>query len=112
MFEGEYLNGQRHGKGVDYFDSKKIFEGDYYNVERYDRENYYDVRRIFEGEYLNGKKWNGKIHTPIISEIKNGKGYIKEVYKYDDYFIFEGNYLYGQRKGKNTEKAPKHKIIS
>ena len=37
-FEGEYLNGQRHGKGKEY---------------------YYDDILTFEGEYLNGKR-NGK----------------------------------------------------
>ena len=35
MFEGEYLNGKRHGKGKKYDDQGKI---------------------IFEGEYLNGKR--------------------------------------------------------
>ena len=37
-FEGEYLNGQRNGKGKEYDSRGKL---------------------IFEGEYLNGKK-NGK----------------------------------------------------
>ena len=35
IFEGEYLNGERNGKGKEYN---------------------YDGRLIFEGEYLNGKK--------------------------------------------------------
>ena len=39
IFEGEYLNGKRNGKGKEY---------DYYG------------NLIFEGEYLNGKRWNGK----------------------------------------------------
>ena len=39
LFEGEYLNGQKNGKGKEYN---------------------YDGELIFEGEYLNGKKWNGK----------------------------------------------------
>ena len=36
-FEGEYLNGERNGKGKEYYYGKLIYEG----------------------EYLNGK-WNGK----------------------------------------------------
>ena len=28
-FEGEYLNGQRNGKGKEYNDGKLIFEGEY-----------------------------------------------------------------------------------
>ena len=37
-FEGEYLNGERNGKGKEYDTNGKL---------------------IFEGEFLNGKKWNG-----------------------------------------------------
>ena len=39
MYDGEYLNGIRNGKGKEYY-----FNG---NLE-------------FIGEYLNGQKWNGK----------------------------------------------------
>ena len=39
IFEGEYLNGERNGKGKEY---------------------YLNGRVIFEGEYLNEKRWNGK----------------------------------------------------
>ena len=38
VFEGEYLNGERNGKGKEY---------DYFR------------KLKFEGEYLNGKRWNG-----------------------------------------------------
>ena len=39
-FEGEYLNGERNGKGIEYYENGKL---------------------KFEGEYLNGKKrWNRK----------------------------------------------------
>ena len=41
MFEGEYLNGERNGKGKEYISSL------------------YNVYLKFEGEYLNGKR-NGK----------------------------------------------------
>ena len=44
-FEGEYLNGVRHGKGK-YYD--------------------YNGKLEFEGEYLNGKRWNGKKKIMII----------------------------------------------
>ena len=39
-FEGEYLNGERNGKGKEYFLG----------------------RLIFEGEYINGNRWNGKVY--------------------------------------------------
>ena len=61
IFEGEYLNGKRNGKGKEY-DLGAL---------------------IFEGEYKNGLKWNGKgynNHNNIVYELKNGKGYIIDYY--------------------------------
>ena len=81
IFEGEYLNGLRNGKGKEYCYVKSI---------------------EFEGEYFNDKKWNYKTYDKeknIIYEIKNGKGYFKE----NDYYeglLYEGEYLYGERNGK------------
>ena len=40
IFDGEYLNGEKIGKGKEY-----NYSGNF----------------IFEGEYLNGKRWNGKV---------------------------------------------------
>ena len=60
IFEGEYLNGKRNGKGKEYVNEDKL---------------------VFEGEYLDGKKWNGKqydIESNDIYEIKDGNGFIKE----------------------------------
>ena len=61
FFEGEHLNGERNGKGKEYFGRQE--------------------RLIFEGEYLNGIKWNGKGNSPFIDinyEIIDGKKYIQE----------------------------------
>ena len=58
IFEGEYLNGDRNGKGKEYYDNGKL---------------------KFEGEYLNGKIWNGKgynIKGILEFEIK-----MKRIYK-------------------------------
>ena len=85
IYEGEYLNGKRHGKGKEY--------------------NFYK-RLTFEGEYLYDLKWNGKGYDKsknIIYELKNGKGFVKE-YNYDhDNLEFEGEYLFGKRNGKGKE---------
>jgi len=52
-FEGEYLKGERNGKGKEYN---------------------YNGELIFEGEYLNGKKWNGKAKEfEFEGEYLNGK---------------------------------------
>ena len=68
------------------------------------KEYYNNGTLKFEGEYLNGKEWNVKGYK--MSEIKNGKGLIKE---YEDYgrcvfgLKFEGEYLNGERNGKGRE---------
>ena len=103
IFEGEYLNGEKNGKGVEYFP---------YSSSK------------FEGEYINGIKWNGKGYDftgNIIYEIKDGKeikikesnsfvvrnnmiekkyGKNKEFYSYSEKIKFEGEYLYYKKKGK------------
>ena len=63
IFEGEYLNGKRNGKGREYNDyGRLIFEGEYLNDERNGKGTSYDIdsygyygysKIIFKGEYLN-----------------------------------------------------------
>ena len=58
-FEGEYLNGEKNGKGKEYI-------------------SYGDV--LFEGEHYKGKKWTGKGYWGYNDngfEIKEGKGLVK-----------------------------------
>ena len=77
-FEGEYLNGQRHGKGKEYhYDDILTFEREYLNGKRNGKGKEYNLinKLQFEGEYLNGKK--------------NGKG--KEFL--NDNLIFDGVYI-------------------
>ena len=68
IFEGEYLNRKRNGKGKQYnFDGVLIFEGEYLNGKRNEKgkEYYCDDKLLFKGEYLNGKgkeyNFNGKL---------------------------------------------------
>ena len=87
-YEGEYLNGEKHGKGKEYNRyGEIIFEGEYLNGKRW---NGKVKDEDFEGEYLNGKKWNGKV---------------KE-------YNFEGNYLNGKKQGKIVNKKIKYKTQS
>ena len=54
LFEGNFLNGKKNGKGKEF------------NVEE---------KLIFEGEYLNGIKWNGEFYGfeyCLVCEIKEG----------------------------------------
>ena len=76
IYEGEYLNGKKNGKGQEYYSNGKI---------------------KFEGEYLNGKKITGKLYdtdgTEILS-LKDGKG--KELYN-NGILQFQGEYFDGRR---------------
>ena len=108
IYEGEYLNGKRNGKGKEFHENGRLkFSGTYLNWERNGKgiEYNYDGTIRYEGEFLYGKLWNCKINDKIndnISyEIKNGKGFIKEYYR--NQLIFEGEYLNGQRNGKGKE---------
>ena len=58
IYKGDYLNGEKNGKGKEYdaYD-RLIFEGDYLNGVRNGKGKvYYCVRLLFEGECLNGRK--------------------------------------------------------
>ena len=84
IFEGEYLNGERNGKGKEYNKKGNL---------------------IFEGKYLNGKTWDGKGYDAkknIIYELKDGKGFVKEYYP-NNILKFEGEYLNGERNGIGKE---------
>ena len=61
IFEGEYLNGKRNGKGKEFENDKLIFEGEYFNGKRNGKGKEYDIngKLIYEGEYLNGKRKRG-----------------------------------------------------
>ena len=62
IFEGEYLYGKRNGEGKEYYGGRLIYEGKYANGKRNGKgKEYKDGRLIFEGEFLNGKMWNGFI---------------------------------------------------
>ena len=63
IFEGEYLNGERNGKGKEYSDyGDLLFEGEYLNGKRHGKrkEYYFTGELLFEGEYLYGQKKIGR----------------------------------------------------
>ena len=91
VFEGEYLNGKKNGKGKEYDVSGNIlFEGDYLNGFRDGKgkeyNDDYSGKLIYEGEYSNG--------------FRDGKG--KE-YDFFGNLKFEGNYKVGIRNGYGKE---------
>ena len=78
IYEGEYFNGKRNGKGKEYNnDGNLIFEGEYYNNNKI-RGKLFSIDGVyyFEGEFLYDKKWNGKVYYSngkIAFELLNGK---------------------------------------
>ena len=99
-FEGEFKNGKRHGQGKGFNEyGNIIFEGEYLYGNKRKGKSYINEIFEFEGEYLYNRKYNGKGFDEkgnIIYELKNGNGKVKE---YDDYgyLIYEGEYKNGKR---------------
>ena len=78
IFEGEYLNGLRNGKGKEYEDKVLIFEGEYLNGRKngYGKEYFNFLGKLkFEGFFLN--------------DMKKGKGIEYDIFGHK---IFEGEY--------------------
>ena len=106
-----YIIYESKGKGKEYdiFDDKLIYEGEYLNGKRNGKgkEFYKNGDLLFEGEYLNGKRWNGTSYFNSEERkeyiLKNGQGYIKEYDVYNNSLIYEGEYLNGKRNGKGKE---------
>ena len=99
----EYLNEKKHEYGKDYYNGILIFEGEYLNGKRNGKGIEYDSHTgkiIFEGEFISNIKWSGKGYNEkneIEYEIKDGTGKVKEYF--NDKLIYEGEYLKGKRNG-------------
>ena len=121
IFEGEYKNGERNGKGKEYEIGKVQFEGEYLNGKKNGKGKEFEIIKeplfevnnlnekgkdksdiiLFEGTYFDGKRWNGigydHNHNKIY-ELIDGNG------KIIDYFngkiFLEGNLLNGEKNGK------------
>ena len=104
IFEGEYKNKKKNGKGKEYDDKGNLlFEGEYLNGKRngIGIEYHQNGNMKFHGEYKEGKFWNGKVYNyseTLISEFKNGKGFIEEYNKYGE-LSFSCEYLNGEKNG-------------
>ena len=116
IFESEYLSGKKNGKGKEYCyeDGKLIFEGEYLYDKKIKGKQYKNGKLAFEGEFFQEEIWNGKGYDEkgnLIYELINGNGKIKE-YNYDfNQIIFEGEYLNGKRNGKGREYNDEGQLI-
>ena len=122
LFEGEYSNKKKNGKGKEYFYGRLFFEGEYKDGKRngYGKQ-YYPLKNglilLYEGEYKDGKR-NGKgkkydIYSNLIFEgyfLKDKKwnGLVKN--KYKDKLFFEGEYKNGKIWNGKGYKKDKNEI--
>ena len=102
LFEGEYKNGEKSGKGKEYSCNVLIYEGEFSNGIRIGKgkgKEYDSITKklIYDGNYLDGKRnGEGKIYFNDIvvfeGEFKNGKR-LKGIQYEKDGTAFEVEYL-------------------
>ena len=105
-FKGKYLNGKRHGKGIEYYSDGKIkFEGEYSNGYKKEGNGYNYLGKIYFELERNGKGIEydiiyGKLkyEREFLNEKRNGKG--KEYDIINGNLIFEGEYKDDRLHGK------------
>ena len=71
-FEGEYINGEKKGNGKEYYDNENLkFEGEYHYGKRYGKgKEYYKTGELkFEGEYKNGIIYEGKMYDNRLKKV-------------------------------------------
>jgi len=111
IYEGEYLNGKRHGKGREYKEGKLIFEGEYLYDFKIKGKLFINEKLEYDGEFLYNKKWKGKGYDEygnIIYELVNGNGKIKECHS-DKKLKY--NNLNKQKNVKGKQYWKKNKIL-
>ena len=117
IYEGEYLNGQRNGKGWEYYQNGIIkFFGEYLKGKRNGKGKEYNIYGglKFDGEYLNNRKIIGieyDFKGNILYKLNSNNN--KETIKEEDFngnIIFKGEYLNGQRNGNGIEYYPNGRL--
>ena len=121
--ENKYIIQDINGITKEYENGYLIYEGEYINDKRNGRGKEFDISGniTFEGEYKNGNRWNGKIKElikPMYDEIEfegeyiNGEriGIIKK-YHYDGKLEFECEYKNDKRNGYGKEYKYNGKLL-
>ena len=95
IYEGEYLNGERNGKGNEYYHGHIIYVGEYLNGKRHGKGKEYFCNDLIERIGFFGDFEESFERKMFIRRKKN---------KNNDKKVFEGEYLNGQRwNGKGKE---------
>ena len=101
IFEGEYKDGKKHGRGYEYYYNKDLsLDEEYLNWQKKEKNkniDYFKGNLKFKGQYFKGKIISGKGYDNKgnwVLGIENEKG--EERYKNDN-LQFEGEYKNGKR---------------
>lgn len=91
VYEGQFVNGLKHGSGIQFEDGRKVYEGGFSNDVRSGAGTLYHSttgNRVYQGEFADG--------------VASGRGT-----EYSEYGvrIYEGTFAQGQRDGSGTEYA-------
>ena len=106
IFEGEFKNGKKNGKGTEYINGgkkQKSFEGTYLNGKRHGKGIEYDPwgNIKFKGEYSNGYKIEGKdYYSNGKLKFKLEKNGIGKEYHKNGKLSFKGKFINGKKNGK------------
>ena len=103
FFEGEYLNGKRNGKGKEYEFGLLLFEGEFLCDFRIKGKYYRNGKLYFEGDFRYNNPWNGKVYDKndnVKYELINGTCKKNEFLDYK--ILFEGEYINDENKNKNN----------
>ena len=97
IFEGEYLNKKRNGKGKEYKNNKIIFEGEYLNGKRIGMGKEYNEfgKVIFEGEYFYNNRKKGRKYYDLGG--KSGFDLLFSFFEKKQKLEFEGEFKFDKK---------------
>ena len=116
IYEGEFKNGKRDGKGKIYKNEQLFYEGELKNGERQGKgKSFVNGKLTFEGEFSadelrNGKYYDEEGNIREQSENFNGNGYVK-LFDSLGNTTFEGEYLNWKANGKGKEYNSEGELI-
>ena len=103
IFEGEYKDGKKNGKGKCYnqITGELEFEGDFLYDWKFKGKEYVKGKLEFEGEYYFNNKYSGKGYDEngnILYVLNNGSGKVR-FYDWQDNLDYDGELLNGKKNG-------------
>lgn len=109
VYEGEFKDGLRHGKGKAYENNYLAYEGEFRNNVREGTGKWYFYNKVYEGEFKGGvRHGKGKLYNEYRTLIYDGEyvndmrqGYGKE-YSFYGKLIYEGEFNNDKRNGFGT----------